>query len=160
GANDGREKDEERALPGLDGQGCPDLDGRGRLSLDGDALLRWTLVLLVAGGPGIGGRERLLDEGGELGARKGSEREAQADGAIALEQEEVPAPEDPALARPACVLPRERHDKADRDDHAPIEDPGEAAALLGVVEIGAERVNIDGQRGFVLEKAPRVLEGR
>ena len=69
------------------------------------------------------------------------------------------ATEGPALTPPAVGGASDGEDEADFAAEAASEHAGEAAALFGIVEGGAEGIDVDGEVGFVLKEAPRILEG-
>ncbi len=155
GGGERGEEDEDGAFAGLDADGGADRAGawsRGR-GRDGDRALRRGLL----GAARVGDLEGLLDDAEGLAGAERAEREAEADGAVPGEEEEVAPAEGPALAGPAAAGARDGEHEADLATEALAEDAREAAAILRVVEVGVERVDADGEVLLVLEEAPRVL---
>src|SRR5262249_9798042 len=64
------------------------------------------------------------------------------------------AAQPPALGAPAVLGPRERQDPADHAACAAVEDPGEPLALLGIVEPGRARIDVDRQARLGPQQLP------
>ena len=134
--------------------------GRGRGGETRERIARWSGSPRRGARRGSGGSTGSSTTAEGLAGAERAEGQAEADGAVAGEEEEVAAAEGPALAGPA----RRRRARAGRTKPTsrprPLaEHAREAAAILRVVEVGVERVDAGGEVRLVLEEAPRVLEG-
>jgi hypothetical protein len=65
----------------------------------------------------------------------------------------------PSGAVPAVLGAGERQHPAGGFAQAAVEDAGEAAAVLGVAEIGGQRVGVGGEAGLGHQEGPGILEG-
>ena len=87
----------------------------------------------------------------------------QADRRVAGNQDELTAPQRPALAAPGAldlgVPTLNRKHEAGWTRKAAIERAHHARALFGVVDLGIERVDVDGQRLFLEQPIGRVFVG-
>ena len=110
---------------------------------------------------GILGRERglgLRDRQGHALDRV--ERQAQADRAVAGQQEQVVATEAPRVRNPTLALAAKRQDPADDAAEALIEHPTQPRSGLAVGEIEVERIEVLGDPSLLAHEVPGVFVGR
>ena len=170
-----RHEDVQPAVARLDAQGGADRAGVGlavrRRPIVRDRNVRpwdWTsrpAIRRQRGRAAAAGSERRTDRLVTARVLRGDprqrvERQAKAHRRIAGDQVQVLAAQEPAAAHPrrlAVAAGAQRQRVADDLVQALLEDPGQAAALLGVVEIALQRIDVDRQLPLAPEVVPDVL---
>ena len=115
-------------------------------------------------------RHRRIDDVGigivrRADMRQLAERQPEADRAVAGHQVEKPAPQRPLLRPPAMALglrlpALHRQDIPRRRGQPAVEDPRDAVALLGILELGILRRDVGRQVAFLEDPLRRILVSR